>query len=414
MDTSTTTSTLKIACPGCGASLTYQSGTSEMTCGYCQCNVPLPDQPVLGDSLESGLEELLSLQDSDPLPEQKMLSCRSCGATTSVEGQRITGRSAFCASEMVAERMSSPNQVAPTALIPFKIDRTQSTHAFRNWAGSLWFRPNALRNLAKVSGIEGIYVPFWTFDAKSHTQWSAERGDFYYEEESYTDSEGKTQTRQVKKTRWSPCSGDHRSHFDDVLICASKGLSEDLLRRVEPFNTKTGLVPFDAKFLAGWLAEEYALGPKDGWVKGKEEIQERERLNCIDIVPGDTHRNLTLATKLDNITWKHVLLPVWVAAYQYKGKSFRFLVNGETGEVSGESPLSWFKILGLLILYFLLVLLVVSGLSDSSALGVFASSVMVTGFSVFAVGTPIALSHLYRSRDKSHRAIYEFYQQIRS
>ena len=131
-------------------------------------------------------------------------------------------------------------------------------------------------------------------------------------------------------------------------------------------------------------------------------------------MPGDTHRNLTLATKLDNITWKHVLLPVWVAAYQYKGKSFRFLVNGETGEVSGESPLSWFKILGLLILYFLLVLLVVSGLSDSSALGVFASSVMVTGFSVFAVGTPIALSHLYRSRDKSHRAIYEFYQQIRS
>jgi hypothetical protein len=413
-ETETRSSTLKIACPGCGAGLSYESGLAQMVCGYCECSVDLPDKPVFGDSLELGLDELLKLSEHEPLPEQKMLSCESCGATTSVEGQRITGRCAFCASDMVAEQMSSPNTVAPTALIPFKIDRESSTTEFRQWVGSLWFRPNALKELAKISGIEGIYVPFWTYDASTKTIWNAERGDYYYETESYTDSDGKTKTREVRKTRWTPCSGNHFLRHDDILVCGSRGLSEDLLRRAEPFNTKTGLVPYDPKFLAGWIAEEYAVGPKESWVKGKDEIHERERLACMELVPGDTHRSLALSTKLEDITWKHVLLPVWVAAYRYKGKSYRFLVNGETGEVSGESPLSWYKIGAALALYYCLVLVLALLMGhDSGAEAIFNSLLLFFG-GLFMVGTPIALSKLYRSRNKSHQAIYEFYQTFRS
>jgi hypothetical protein len=113
--------------------------------------------------------------------------------------------------------------------------------------------------------------------------------------------------------------------------------------KIYPFNLNQ-LVPYKSEYLSGWLAEEYAIDVRQGWEIAKDNVKAEERAKCAGDVPGDTHRFLRVNTTFNNITYKHVLLPIWVAAYQYKNKTYHFLVNGQTGEVQGYAPISWLKV----------------------------------------------------------------------
>lgn len=392
--------TLTVTCSACGGGLSYEAGRASMTCTFCDHEVALPDKPVLGDSLERDLKELLEQTHKDGLPGQKVLACRKCGATTTVEGQRISGRCAFCGSHLVEERDSQTDRVRPTALIPFQVERDKATEMFRKWTGSLWLRPTSLKTLAKVAAIEGVYTPFWTFDAKARSEWEAERGDYY--------STGGSDSEQ--KVRWTPVSGIHETTYDDILICGSQGLSADLVRRIEPFNTRDGLVAYKPDFLSGWAAEQYQVAPKESWNQGKKEILDREQIGCENAVPGDIHRGLKVFTDYSEVTWKHVLLPVWIAAYEYRGQSYRFLVNGETGRVSGEAPYSWWKIGGLVVSVFLTIYLLLTLMNDGtqSPSDVLNDTLMYSGYLAAAGG----FRYLISVRNSTVLKLREFYRQF--
>lgn len=358
-------STRRFPCPGCGATLVFAAGAGDkMLCEYCDTQVDIPKEPptqAFSGPVEHALSELLSGAANKGWGVQTYsVNCKQCGATTTFPDKVTSGECAFCASRMVAERPADANLITPETLIPFKVNKEQAGQKFSQWVGSLWFRPNNLKRMARVHEIHGLYTPFWTFDARAETRWRAESGYYYQETEHYTDNEGKQQTRQVTKTRWEPSSGHHWGTYDDILICASKGLPETLVRVLEPFDTKSQLVQYKPEYLSGWAAEEYAVGPRDGWEKGQKEFERLEYNACAREVPGDTHRNLQISMRLDNVTWKHVLLPVYIAAYRYGGKSYRFLVNGETGKVSGEAPYSIWKIMLLVLAILLAVFLFVT------------------------------------------------------
>lgn len=332
-------------CPNCGATLVYEAESEKMACDYCDSEHEVQNRGEgdLQGLRERALQELFEARPHQRLPGARALECEQCGASTTIAEGSATGRCAFCASEMVRER-DSKDQLAPSALIPFKVEKERAARLFKEWVGGLWFRPNDLKKMAQVAAIDGVYTPYFTFDAQAESRWRADSGTYYYEEESYRDAEGKNRTRQVRKTRWQPAQGHRRDSYDDVLVCGSKGLETELVRRLEPYGTRTELVAYQAEFLAGWRAEEYGLAPQEAWNRARKDIENTEYRACGSEIPGDTHRDLQVSTRLEQVTWKHVLLPVWIAAYRYQGNSYRFLVNGETGEVSGESPLSWWKI----------------------------------------------------------------------
>lgn len=396
---------LTVTCPGCGGGLTYQAGLEHMTCEHCHRDVPLPSQPVFGDRLEVSLDKLPrkdNQSDSSVLEEKnsvKVLACQNCGATTSVGGQRISGRCAFCASHMVQERESEGPRVRPTALIPFKIERDRATTLFREWTAGLWFRPSSLKRMAKVAEIEGVYTPFWTFDARVESEWDGQAGKYYYV---------KSGDKRERKVEWTPASGVHKTSYDDILICGSQGLSEDLLRRLEPYDTRHGLVQYNPEYLSGWAAEQYQTSPWDSWQQAKEVLLESEKINCEKEVPGDIHRGLKVFTQYHDVTWKHVLLPVWIAAYEYRGESYRFLVNGETGQVSGEAPYSWWKLGGLVLAVFLLCLLFqhLTAKPHVSDMDKFATSLLMTVGAIVFVG----FTHLIRVRNKTALKLREIYR----
>lgn len=240
------------------------------------------------------------------------------------------------------------NLLRPESLIPLDVGRERAQAAFRKWVGGLWFRPNALKQAKNLTAV-GVYVPAWTFDARVHSAWSADSGTYYYVTRTYTTTtvNGRrvTRTRRVRKVRWPPAWGERRDTYDDLQVLASHVVRGDLARKLGEFDT-SALVPYRPGYLAGWQAEEYQTDLEQGWILGKQRITAAQRERCAGDVPGDTYRNLRVRDTLSDVRWKHVLLPMWSLTYQFRGKPYPVLVHGQNGNVVGEAPYSWVKILG--------------------------------------------------------------------
>ena len=215
--------------------------------------------------------------------------------------------------------------------------------------GRGFFRPSPVKEIAKhaEAKLQGDYLPFWTLDAFTSSWWRAEAGYYYYVTESYWASDDKgnrvRRTRQVQKVRWQPASGSLQLQFDDVLVPGTTSVERGMIEKIYPFDTNA-LVPYEAGFLSGWGAEAYTVDLRQAWATGQDIIREHVRQACAHEVPGDTHRNLQVDTAFSDMTYKHVLFPVWIASYRYKDKIYHFLINGQTGEVQGQAPISWIKV----------------------------------------------------------------------
>jgi hypothetical protein len=291
----------------------------------------------------------------------RQVRCQECGAEIMFEPTVTATRCSFCGSPNVLPAETDTEQpIRPESLLPFRVDRAGAAAAYQKWLARLWFRPSDLRARAALGDIDGVYVPFWTFDCDVASRWTAEAGYFYYVTETYTDVEdGRevTRERQVQQVRWEPAAGSRADSYDDLLVCASCGVPPALAAKLHTFDT-TALVPYSPDYLAGFRAERYAVELREGFARAHARIDEEQIRRCAADVPGDTQRELAVASTLSNLTFKHVLLPLWIAAYRYRDQVHRFVVNGQTGEVQGTAPWSWLKI-GFAVLVAIALLLVI-------------------------------------------------------
>ncbi len=298
-------------------------------------------------SLQEGLQMEQSQGGQGYGTQVRTLDCSTCGATVNFAGGEISSKCAFCGSQSVIEQQAHGNVIRPESLVPFAVNQEAAKQKFQEWLGSGFFRPGDLEDAARVEGgIAGMYVPYWTFDCAVQSQWRAEAGHHYYEHELVTkvvDGQKQQVKERVRKTRWEPAHGHRQDRYDDVLVVASKGLPEKIADRLATFDT-SALQPYDPRFLAGYRAEEYGVGLADGWEKAKRKVIADQDRKCQSDIPGDTHRNYQSQHQFGQETYKHILLPLWIAAYRYQDETYRFLVNGQTGEVQGEAPTSWFKV----------------------------------------------------------------------
>lgn len=335
----------KFPCPQCGADVVWHPGAARLRCGYCGFARDVdrdPDGPakVAERPLEAGLAEPEKLGWGI---ERKSWRCGRCGAVETLEPGVRASSCAFCGTPGVVEAPPDADLVRPQGVLPFRIPRDQAVGRFRSWLKSLWFRPGDLSRFARLDNVRGVYVPFWTFDAATFSRWRAESGR-------------RVGSGKNARIVWTPAAGTLEHFFDDLPVPASRGLDADLARGLEPFPTAE-LVPYDPAYLAGFLAEEHGLALGEAWTTGKARMEATLRAACRAEVPGQHCRNLTVETRWSGLAFKSGLLPVWIAAYQYRGRPYRYLVNGATGLAAGTAPWSWIKI-GLVALS-LLVLLVV-------------------------------------------------------
>ena len=358
----------KFACPACGGEAQWNPAKQALVCPFCGTISPMSAPPEGAEIKEHDLATALENIPDDQrgwAVEKTSVKCQSCQAITVFDPTRTAQRCDFCGSSALipVEQMKAP--IRPESLLEFKIAETQVRDAVRQWYGSRWFAPNALKSRALTDTVHGLYIPYWTFDAQVHADWTAESGYYYYETESYTDSQGKRQTRQVRRTRWVPSSGSLDHFFDDELVSASRGVQEKLLRQIEPFPTTTDLKHYDPGFLSGWVVEQYQIDLVAAAQHSRGIMDEKLRQLCAREVPGDTQRNLEVAADYSAQTFKHILVPIWLLAYNYGSSSFQVVINGYTGKIAGVHPLSWIKI-ALAVLAALIVIGIIVALAQQN------------------------------------------------
>jgi hypothetical protein len=248
----------------------------------------------------------------------------------------------FCATPVVTGT-GTHRHIKPAGVLPFALAESAARDAMSDWLGSLWFAPNGLQDYArKGRKLQGIYVPYWTFDADTTTEYRGQRGTVYYETITVV-RDGKTVRQKVPRTRWQGVSGRVRRFFDDVLVLASRSLPARYTNALSPWDL-SALTPYTPEFLAGFRAEGYTVTLEEGFEDAKVQMDAVINRDIRFDIGGDKQRIDDARTQMRNVTFKHVLLPVWLAAYKYRDKSYRFVVNGQTGRVQGERPYSAWKI----------------------------------------------------------------------
>lgn len=352
----------KFHCPSCGADAHWNPAKQALVCPYCGTVAPGKMDEAAGVIVEHDLVTALRGIAGDQRgwkADKTSVKCQSCQAISVLDPNIVGQRCAFCGSAQIVpyEQIKAP--ISPESLLPFKVSENQVRDLARQWYGSRWFAPGKLKSAAHTDTVKGIYLPYWTFDAEAHADWTAESGYHYYETETYTDAEGKRQTRQVQRTRWVRTAGSVDHFFDDELVPASRGVDAELLRKIEPFPTKE-LVPYDAVYLAGWVIEQYQIDLIAAAQDSREGMDGEMRGMCAAEVPGDTHRSLDVDTHYHAQTFKHALFPVWLLVFNYGEKNYQVLVNGYTGAIAGKYPKSFAKIF-LFILVVLAIILLVAG-----------------------------------------------------
>jgi uncharacterized CHY-type Zn-finger protein len=332
-------------CNSCGASLVFAPGQMSLVCPYCDSKneIAISEAPVEEQDFETVLENLENNPDKETTIEITDIKCDACGAEFSINPGEQSGECAYCATPFVQEPHSELI-LKPQALLPFKIDREQGKKEFRDWVSSLWFAPSKLSEYAKTTEkMQGIFLAHWTYDSNTVTSYMGSRGVHYWDTQHYTDSEGKSRTRQVRKTRWYPCSGQVQNRFDDILVVANDSLPRKYTEKLEPWDLKN-LVPYTEEFLSGFRSERYSVGLKAGFCFAKKQVEPTIDQTIRRNIGGDEQRVYSNHSTWNDVSFKHILLPVWVTAYRFQDKVFRIVINARTGEVQGERPYSWVKI----------------------------------------------------------------------
>jgi len=340
--TAETANTIK--CKDCGANLKFAPGAQSLKCEYCNANnvITVEKAVVVENDYESYINNSAANDEKQTISTVK---CSSCGSSTTLPPNVTSCGCPYCDTPLVVKDASTCSIIKPKYLLPFKIERNKAKDEFIKWVGKLWFAPNKLKQYAQHSAekLKGVYMPYWTYDSNTASDYSGLRGEYYYVSETYTNSEGKTQTRQVRHTAWYPASGHVNNSFDDVLVCASHSLPKDLTKELEPWDLPE-LVAYDDKFLAGFVTESYQTQLKEGFDEAKQRMEPVIESTVRSDIGGDTQQIHSINTDYNDITFKHILLPLWISAYKYKEKVYRFTVNARTGEVQGERPYSAWKI----------------------------------------------------------------------
>lgn len=352
----------KHACPACGAQAEWNPAKQLLLCPFCGAESPYAGHKAGGAVAELDLVAMLRDLPAEQRgwdTDRRSVQCQSCKAVMVFDAARVGRNCEFCGSPALVDYAELQSPIRPQSLLPFKLSQNDVRDRMKRWYAGRWFAPNAFKHKSLVDQLHGLYVPYWTFDAEVHCEWQAEAGYYYYTTETYRDSKGNTQTRQVRHTRWESAAGAIDHFFDDEPVPATTGVDHGLLRQVEPFPTKE-LVPYDTAFLSGFVVERYQINLETAVSASLAQMHAALEQLAAREVPGDTHRNLQIQPHYSAQTFKHTLLPIWLLTYTYSRKTYNVIANGYTGNIAGNYPKSVWKILFAVLAATIIVLILIA------------------------------------------------------
>lgn len=326
-------------CSNCGGIMEFDVKTQTLKCPNCETQVSIVNDKdkIVEHEFTKRAARTISVSEKNT----STMQCGSCGARVEISPECTATRCMYCgAGYVLADKQEET--IIPDGVVPFKIDRHQVKDIFTKWINKRWLAPGKLKHLYESGNIQGIYIPYWTFDADVVCDYSAEGGK--HRKVQVKNSDGTTTTKT--ETDWYNTHGRVKKFFDDVQVKASKNMKASLLKGIEPYDTKRELASYSPEYLSGYGAECYTIGLEDAHHEAnnimENELREMARSDVRRHY--DEVRNVRIAPDYREETYKHILIPVYATVFTYSNKNYSVLINGQTGKIKGDYPKSPVKI----------------------------------------------------------------------
>ncbi len=313
--------------------------------------------------------------------------CSGCGASMSYDASAQTLRCPFCGSAKLNEQ-NDTKVVKPQWVVPFEINHNEADAIMRKWLGSSFWRPSDLAKTAVVTKMTSVYVPYWIFSARTFTYWTADT----------------SHTPLGARGDWYPIAGHHRGQHAGLLVGASGALHPAETSALCPYDLQRAVSP-DNVDLDNVVVEQFRVQRKYARPQAHEGIEQLERQSCTRYVPGRA-RNVKVNVRMEGLSSVPVLVPVWIMAYRYRDKVFRFLINGQTGRSTGQAPTSWRKVLLIIgivlaiLLFFVFVVCAGVGLASATSKN---NGTLTRQIANAAIDEPISVSDAMNGASCFHR-----------
>ena len=337
-------------CPSCGAHMEFQPETTSFSCLYCGLTQEMKESSAADD--EQVMAKVLPTAKGHRWASaQQRMICSRCGANSIWPPGQTAVECPYCGSRQLLKSKDTEELLDPQGIAIMQIDEDLAAKNIVDWLGKGWTAPDDLQDSARKSLLRSAYYPFWTFDGTLEVNWSC------YVNESIRE-----------RNDWEPRNGVEFELFDDVLIPGLKSINIHTFRKLGMYNLKD-VVDFKPTYLAGWPALTYDRPLAEATLLAREQVIRKVRRDLhVRVLPGVQKRDIqTGGLNWHNMTFKLILLPVWIGQYRYRGKKYPVMVNGQTGYVAGEKPKDHFKTIGILIgvIFTMIVLFLVGALLAS-------------------------------------------------
>lgn len=322
-------------CPACGGNMVFDPERQTLYCEYCGSTQNIARG---GLARETDIRQAFDKDEETQTEEEVVFTCDNCGAKVVLGKNETATECPFCGTGhvQISEVLKG---IKPSAVAPFKIGLTRAHQITKDWAKKKFFAPNNFKKNLKPENLRGVYAPCFTFDSKTSSSYYGRIGIHH------TRVVGSGKNKRIETyTVWKNIHGNFYYNFNDVLVSAGQKIDQDKIDRLSPFDTDNSKV-YDEGYLLGFVAYHYDRGIEETWSQAREEMDGKLRKLILAEYHYDVLDYLNVSTQHDCVTYKYVMLPVYVGNFNYKKKLFNFFINGETGKIKGKTPKSPWKII---------------------------------------------------------------------
>ena len=365
-------------CPACTGPLHFVGESGKLECEYCGSAYDVAEIEALyagqEEKAEAAFQETEAKGETGELGEEpawdtsalqedwgadsegmKAYSCPSCGAELICDATTAATSCPYCGNNTIVPGQFG-GTMKPDYVIPFKLDKKAAVAALKKHYSKKFFLPRAFSSGNHLEEVQGIYVPFWLFDA------GAEADCRFHATRSHTHTDG---DYRVTVTEHFDVRRSGTMEFERIPVDGSKKMPDDYMDSIEPFDY-AGLKPFSTAYLPGYLADKYDVTAHESM----ERADRRFRSSAIDQMRRDVSGYETVNQVGDNVRLHrgkvhYALMPVWTLRTKWKNEDYLFMMNGQTGKMVGDLPVSNGKVGA----FFAVLAVVLSGLMLWSGLG---------------------------------------------
>ncbi|MCH5159492.1 MAG: TFIIB-type zinc ribbon-containing protein [Clostridiales bacterium] len=327
-------------CPNCGAPLKFDPTSGKLACEHCKS---LVDFEQSKDVKERDFDEMY---DFTPWKEDEVSAyrCANCGASSVVSRTALATTCPFCSSPVVLDEKTT-GLVRPDSLVPFELSEKDAATQLAAWKKHKVFAPNKFRKHTRAKSVKGVFVPVWTFDAETLSQYNGRLGKH---KTRTVRRNGKTYTETY--TDWFRVSGEMPAIFDDIMIAGSSNVEAKYFNEVKSID-RTKYTVYTDEYLAGYVADNYTVAPQKAYNVAQKIMDGAIRDKILRKYNADVVGSLDVRTTEISRSFKYMLFPVYVAATKFRGKVYNQYVSGFwtnrnklKASVSGNFPKSGWKI----------------------------------------------------------------------